>query len=168
MFLKIIPLLKNCNIIKMPVTGFGCVGFGDYLHFCILQQFFATALCKTIWKIQYYVLIRFHWEGYCFDALMSKSDVTPWMQSVWLEPHDSGDLLFLQWNLFVSPQTQGFWPQGLQTIEVLRTDTPACPSLTHTPTTDSHHTAPPNKGTICYSKWRGGGSISGWWDIELA
>lgn len=82
---------------------------------------------------------------------MSKSDVTPWMQSVWLEPHDSGVLLFLHWNLFVSPQTQGIWPQGLQTIEVLHT---TYLSLTHIPTTDrvnidSQQTTPPNKGMIC-------------------
>lgn len=41
--------------------------------------------------------------------------------------------LFLQWNLFVSPQTQAIWPQGLQTHWSI-TDTYL--SLTHITTSD--------------------------------
>lgn len=54
------------------------------------------------------------------------------------------------WNPFVCPQTQGIWPQGLQTTGVLHTDTPAYLSLTPIPTadrvnTDLQQTTPPPK-----------------------
>lgn len=46
------------------------------------------------------------------------------LRSVWAEPRESGDSLFLQRNLFVSLQTQVAWPPGgSRPAGVLHTDT---------------------------------------------
>lgn len=79
------------------------------------------------------------------DTVMSNSNVIPWMQSAWLEPLDSGDSLLLQRNPFVSTQTQGIWPQGVQTIGVLHTDTPAYLASLPGVNTNSQQTTPLSK-----------------------
>lgn len=160
MFLKIIQF----NIIKMPVKGFQWgldviyifAFFPNNSHLiwskisrCIseirlcCQKFFAKALCKPIWKIQYdviqevgkvIVLIRWCQRG---TSLCDWSNMTPETCFSF-----SGISLCL-------PRPRASDPRGFQTIAVLHTDPPAYLSLTHIPSTDSHQTTPPNKGMIC-------------------